>query len=73
MDGLLTLDAVSKQTGTSVRRLREWCAAGRLKYEREGAHWQRLAALAATASDSEADHPVAVAVPAEGHSAESRR
>lgn len=72
MDEPLTLDAVSIQTGISARRLREWCATGRIKCERDGTHWmiptsegERLAALAATAFGSDTDRPVALVVPAD--------
>lgn len=74
MDELLTLDAISAQTGVSVRRLREWCATGRLTCESDGAGWviptsalKQVAGLAATqAVTVDPDHPpVALVVPAE--------
>jgi hypothetical protein len=73
VDDMFTLDAVSEQTGIPLSRLREWCATGRLKCEREGGDWmippselKQVAALAATQwARLEGDHPIALVVPAE--------
>lgn len=73
MDDILTLEAVSGQTGISLRRLREWCATGRLECDRDGSDWvirasefKHVAALAATLSARlEGDRPIALVVPAE--------
>lgn len=73
MDELLTLDASSAQTGVSLRRLREWCATGRLRCERDGRDWviptsqlsNASALAAARMGEGDHDHPVALVVPAD--------
>jgi hypothetical protein len=73
MDELLMLDAVSAQSGISVRWLREWCATGRLRCESDGTDWliptsegKRAAALAAARLGAgDGDRPVALVVPAD--------
>jgi hypothetical protein len=61
MDALLDLHAASTATGQPVRRLRTWCATGRLVCERDGRAWKiplsqlpRVAVIAA-----ERDHALA--------------
>ena len=36
---LLALDEVARRTGQPVRRLRQWCATGSLRCERDGDEW----------------------------------
>jgi len=71
MDALLDLQAASTATGQPVRRLRTWCATGRLACERDGKAWmiplsqlRRVAELAAERSESITQgHAVAAIVP----------
>lgn len=71
MDALLDLQAASTATGQPVRRLRGWCATGKLACEREGQAWMlplgqllRVAVLASEREQSIADgRPAAVIVP----------
>lgn len=39
MEALLALDEVAQRTGQPVRRLRQWCATGSLRCERDGHGW----------------------------------
>jgi hypothetical protein len=39
MEKVLAIDDVGRQTGQSARRLRQWCATGRLRCERDGRGW----------------------------------
>jgi excisionase family DNA binding protein len=39
MEALLDLDEVAQRTGQPVRRLRQWCATGSLRCERDGREW----------------------------------
>ena len=73
MTEALTLDAVSKRSGISVRRLREWCATGRLKADKFHGTWllprselPRVAELAAERIDpARITAPLALLVPAD--------
>lgn len=38
-DGMLAIDDAARQTGQPVRRLRQWCATGRVRCERDGRGW----------------------------------
>jgi hypothetical protein len=71
MDALLDLQAASTATGQPVRRLRTWCATGKLACERDGRTWMlplsqlpRVAGLAADRKESiDRGHAVAAIVP----------
>jgi hypothetical protein len=39
VEALLALDEVAERTGQPVRRLRQWCATGSLRCERDGRGW----------------------------------
>jgi hypothetical protein len=71
MDALLDLQAASTATGQPVRRLRTWCATGRLACERDGKAWMiplsqlpRVVGLSADRKESiDHGHAVAAIVP----------
>ena len=65
MDHLISVVAAAKATGQPARRLRNWCATGKLDCERQDGEWQlplvqllRVPALAA-----ERDHAIAAGRP----------
>jgi hypothetical protein len=39
VEAVLTLDQVTQRTGQPVRRLRQWCATGSIRCERDGRGW----------------------------------
>jgi hypothetical protein len=39
VDAMLTIDAAAQRTGQPVRRLRHWCATGRIRCERDEREW----------------------------------
>ena len=39
VDALLPIDDAARRTGEPVRRLRQWCATGRIRCERDGRGW----------------------------------
>jgi hypothetical protein len=72
LDELLTLEDIAGQTGVSVRRLREWCATGRPRCERDGHDWlipmselDRVQSFADGGDHPIDGRPVAIVVPAD--------
>jgi hypothetical protein len=71
IDQLISLAAAAKATGQPVRRLRNWCATGKLECELEDGEWHipltqvlRIAAVAADREDAiAAGRPVAALIP----------
>ena len=71
MDQLLSLASAAIATGQPIRRLRNWCATGKLECELQAREWQiplsqllRVAVLAAERDQAIADgHPVAALIP----------
>jgi hypothetical protein len=71
VDQLLSLDATALATGQPARRLRTWCATGKLACEKDGDQWVvplsqllRVAQLAAERTAAIAEgRPIAVIVP----------
>ena len=39
MEAVLAIDEAAQRTGQPVRRLRQWCATGRIRCERDGRGW----------------------------------
>lgn len=39
MEAVLSIDEAAQRTGQSVRRLRQWCATGRIRCERDRRGW----------------------------------
>jgi hypothetical protein len=71
MDQLISLAAAAKATGQLVRRLRNWCATGKLECELQDGEWHiplaQLLLIAGVAADREqaiaAGRPVAAMIP----------
>jgi hypothetical protein len=71
MDQLLSLASAATATGQPLRRLRNWCATGKLQCEHQAGEWQiplsqllRVAVLVAERDQAIADgHPVAALIP----------